>query len=479
MRKNHLLGGVAAALTLCLTATSAHAGTSLDLLKRLHDKGILTDDEYAALVQEEQADEAKAATAVPAAAPAPAMEQAQNALDSKHLVTMTDSGIGLNVGPATITFSGSVNGFYVYDSPATPTATTSVVGGLAGVGANGASAVRNGLLPGYFKIDVASKQDGWDIGAHFGMYPGINSTAWGALGANNGGQPTAFATPGIDFREVNMTIGRQGYGQLLIGREIGLFGSEGILNDMTLLSVGSTGGNVAPGNTSLGRIGIGYIYTDFQPQITYTSPKLDGFQASFGVFQPLDSLTSGYAESNSQPQFQGKITYDGAFGGVKLRAWLSGITQKHQDFNGNGNWVGSYTGQGLDTGGKVTAGPLTLVGYYYTAKGLGTEAFGLFDTASNGNARKSSGYYVQAMVNWHKWSVGASYGASFLRYANAADALANPDLLDRNDSTVGQIRYGLTSWVTLLGEYTHTQQVAHNGNEASSDALAFGGILFF
>jgi hypothetical protein len=30
-----------------------------------------------------------------------------------------------------------------------------------------------------------------------------------------------------------------------------------------------------------------------------------------------------------------------------------------------------------------------------------------------------------------------------------------------------------------VGEYTHTRSTAHNGNEASSDALAVGGIVFF
>jgi hypothetical protein len=44
---------------------------------------------------------------------------------------------------------------------------------------------------------------------------------------------------------------------------------------------------------------------------------------------------------------------------------------------------------------------------------------------------------------------------------------------------VGQVRYGLTSWVTLIGEYVSAKAVAHNGNSAKSDTLALGGILFF
>ncbi|MFX8605124.1 hypothetical protein ABTM12_20070, partial [Acinetobacter baumannii] len=81
-------------------------------------------------------------------APAPAAAPAESA----RLVHATESGVGLEVGPATIRFSGSVNGFYVHDAPAKASATTAVVGGVAGVGPNGSSAVRNGLLPGFLKV---------------------------------------------------------------------------------------------------------------------------------------------------------------------------------------------------------------------------------------------------------------------------------------------------------------------------------------
>ncbi|MBD3728219.1 MAG: porin [Sphingomonadales bacterium] len=468
MLSKYMLRGAVAAVALCATTTPALAGSNEALLKRLHEKGILSDEEYSELMAEEQA-----AQKAP-----PPMASAEGALDSSRVVRMTDSGIGLEVGPATIKFSGSVNGFYVHDNPDTPSATTAVTGGIASVGTSNSSAVRNGLLPGFLKVDVTTVQEGLNIGAHFGMYPGINSTAWGTLGANNGGQPTALATAGIDFRQTYMTIGNSSLGEFKIGRDIGLFGSEGILNDITLLSSGTPGGNVAPGNTTLGRIGVGYIYTDFQPQITYTSPSFSGLQVSAGVFQPLMSLTAP-TQTNSAPGFQGKVTYDGKFGGIATRLWVSGITQKHNTVGAGTGGLVSYTGSGIDMGGKVTAGPITATGYYYTAKGLGTTVLNLLDTDAFGNPRKSDGFYGQVMASFGKISVGGSYGESSLKYANAADAAANPTLLDKNSSWVGQARYGLTSWVTLIGEYVHSKAEAHNGNEASSDAIAFGGILFF
>jgi len=461
MRRKGLLGGAALALAL-VTSTPAMAGTTADLLKRLHEKGILTDEEYQELLKG-QGEEV-------AAAPAPAPVAVDDG--GRPAVRVAESGIGLEVGDVTLKFSGSVNGFYVHDNGDTPSATNAVTGGVATVGGN-SSAVRNGLLPGFLKVDVTTNQGGWDVGAHFGMYPGINSVSYAGGGANSGGNPRALQTSGIDFRQTYLTFGRPGFGEVKIGRDIGLFASEQILNDITLLASGTPAGNVAPSNTTLGRIGTGYIYSDWLPQITYTTPSFGGLQGSIGIFEPMQSLT-GSDESNKQPGFHAKITYDAKFGDVATRLWVAGLTQKHNVIAGP-----DYTGSGWDAGAKVTFGPLTVVGTYYDASGLGTTALNLFDTDGLGNKRDSHGFYLQGLATFGKFSVGGSYGESNLDYANAADALANPTLVDKNSSWVGQVRYGLTSWVTLLGEYVTTKSEAHNGNEASSDAIALGAILFF
>jgi hypothetical protein len=463
MARKVLLGSAAMALMFAVGATPAMAaGTTAQLLKRLHEKGILSDEEYQELLKEDEA---------PAPAAAPATVAATTA-EGKRIVTTTDSGVGLQIGDVTLKVSGSVNGFYVHDNGDAPGPGRVVTGGVATVGGD-SSAVRNGLLPGYLKFDVTTTQGGWDVGAHFGMYPGINSVSYVGGGANSGGNPRGLQTAGIDFRQTFLTFGRPGFGEVKIGRDIGLFGSEQILNDITLLSSGTPSGNVAPSNTTLGRIGVGYIYTDLQPQITYTTPGFSGFTASVGIVEPLSSLT-GPEEANKQPGFQAKIVYDGKVGGLGARVWPAGITQKHNVIGGP-----DYTGSGFDTGAKLTFGPVTLVGTYYDASGLGTTALNLFDTDGLGHKRDSHGFYLQGLTTFGKFSLGGSYGESNLDYANSADALANPTLVSKNGSWVGQLRYGLNGWVTLLGEYVHTRSEAHNGNEASSDAIAAGAILFF
>lgn len=479
-RLGKLLVATGAAALMCGAATPAMAQDATDeLLLRLKEKGILTSDEYDALVARKSSQ--AAAQAAPAATGAPTVnaqvaqgeatqQAAAERLDDKKMVRMTDSGVGLQIGDVALKFSGSVNGFYVHDSGDRATAANTVAGGLATVG-DDSSSIRNGLLPGFLKVDVTSTQGGWDVGAHFGLYPGINSNL-GNAGANGGGSPAALQTSGIDARQTYLTFGRASFGEVKIGRDIGLFGSDAILNDITLLAVGTAAGNAAPSNTSLGRIGLGYIYTDFQPQITYSSPKFSGFQVSGGIFQPL--TTVGLSEVNDAPGFQGKVTYDmvPTDGGFGLHAWASGLIQKHDATA----LLPSYTGRALDVGAKLSYSNASLTGYYYTGSGVGTIGLFLLATDAAGRKRDSDGFYVQGTLGFGKFTAGASYGQSTLDRANGEAVSA---LVRKNSSWVGQLRYGLTSWVTLVGEYTHTMSKAHNGNDADSDALAAGAILFF
>lgn len=453
--KRKWLAATAMAMAMFGAAAPARADTTDDLLLRLKEKGILTDDEYQALSHRKAAEPA-------AAAPSASW------LDDQKVVRATASGVGMQIGGVSLKFAGQINGFYVHDSGDSAIPSHNVVGGLATVGTK-SSSIRNGLLPGFLRIDATTTQGGWDVGAHFGIYPGINSVLTSG-GANSGGTPQALATSGIDFRQTYLTFGRAGFGEVKIGRDIGLFGQEAILNDITLFSVGTAAGNSAPSNTSLGRIGLGYIYTDFQPQITYTTPKIGGFQAAIGAFQPL--VTIGNAEINKTPGFQAKVTYDLVAGGVKGHFWLNGISQRHDGVGG----APSYTGRGFDVGTKLSFGSAGLVGYYYGGSGIGTTGLFILSTDALGRKRDSDGFYVQGTYGIGKLTVGASYGESHLDLAKGE---VNPTLLDTNASWVGQVRYGLTDWVTLVGEYTHSRAKAHGGNRATSDALATGAILFF
>ena len=58
---------------------------------------------------------------------------------------------------------------------------------------------------------------------------------------------------------------------------------------MTLLGVGAPGSTTGGGNTTLGRIGTGFMYADWQGQIAYTTPNMNGLQLTVGIAQPWDA----------------------------------------------------------------------------------------------------------------------------------------------------------------------------------------------
>src|SRR6266702_5088343 len=234
--------------------------------------------------------------------------------------------IGLKAGAWDLSFSGNVNGFATWNS--CDSSATLVRGGLAcnnpPPGGGKEQAIESGLLPSALVFGAKSRQAGWDIGWTIGFYPGITSSATckHGIGAST-----------IDARQNFLTFGDKGWGTVKVGRDIGLFGSDAILSDMTLLGVGSGGGAFPTGNTTLGRIGVGYIYTDWIPQISYSSPKYGGFQYSAGVFQGMDLFNfSGLASSatatgHDQPGLQAKGSYEWT-GTIGAKAWASALSQK-------------------------------------------------------------------------------------------------------------------------------------------------------
>jgi predicted porin len=397
-------------------------------------------------------------------------------------MTRAVAGIDVNAGDWKIDFSGNVNAFYV-GSQCDNGANTTVTGGLACTGDHSA-AVRNGLLPAALVFSATSRQADFDIDVTVGFYPGINSSA--AAGVNGAGQPSALATPGIDARQVYFTFGDASWGTVKMGRDIGLFGKDAILDDMTLLGVGSAGANSAPGNTSLGRIGIGYIYTDWEPQITYTTATYNGFSGSIGLFQPLD--TAGYNSHNSpQIQIGGNFAWgDPKSDALSGKVWIDVVNQKLRDDSAaaaQDALIGkatSFTGTGVDGGVKIDVAGFEGVLYGYTGKGVGTTGLFILATSALGDTRKSDGGYVQGTYKMGKLKLGLSYGLSELKLADDERATQNVNnLVKRNSSGVLGLYYSLTKSITLVGEAMDTKAEAWNGNSATEKDYALGGILFF
>jgi predicted porin len=400
------------------------------------------------------------------------------------LAASAAGAVDITSGDWKFSVDGNVNVHYIYSSCQSATSAEAVAGGLACTGsATGSSVsnVGNGLLPAALTFGISTTQDGYDIAAHFGLYPGIATNDGGSpnLQEVKGDSNTALGTTGLDVRQVYLTFGNKDIGTFTFGRNFGLFGFDAIINDMTIPGVGVAGSasSANPANTTLGSIGFGYLYTDTLAQMNYTTPDFSGFNATIGIFDPLNSLSDGNNQPKKAPGFHGKITYTQKYDDMKFYASATFINQKQDALLGATPI--EYNSTGFDIFGKFAVSGFEVDASYYHGNGMGTTA--LFDAGSDGlgNARKSDGYLIQGTYTFGAVKLGVNYGVSKLDFANGADSTTNPTLVQENSKVTGGVYYSLTKNLMLLGEVSSVKAQAHNDNENKSTNVNFGAFLSF
>ena len=384
-----------------------------------------------------------------------------------------NAGITIPAGDWTVDLGGNVNAFYTHTSNS---------------GASNAKAtntVQTGLLPSALGIGAKTRQNDLDIAFQFTFFTGSDS----------GGQ-TSGGSNSLNIRQAFMTVGDASWGSVKFGRDLGIYGSDAILSDMTLLGVGSAaGGN---GTSTLGRIGSGYMYADWIGQIAYTSPNFNGFQVAGALTQ---GWTNGADKTNSNLGFQGKVTYDFAANDVTGRVWVSGISQKHEGAaavagtaavqptfgvastqltpfvpaTAGSAAVASYTSKGFDVGGKVAYSGAELVGYYYDGEGLSGSHGAVNGLLFNaGSKTQDSGGYVQATfkVPGIGTKLGASWGGSYSTAAGAATEFSN-------EAWIVGAYHPLTKSLNLVAEYNDQEYGLDNATKTKAKTVSLGAIMFF
>jgi hypothetical protein len=388
-------------------------------------------------------------------------------------------------------FSGNVNAFLVYTDPKCNTGPCDFLGQHITAAENGkASAIRTGLLPAFATFEAKGKEGGVDLGVHFGFAPQIQNA--GGVHDNFGNGTQAGAQ--IDMRQVYLTAGGT-WGQVLAGREIGLYQRNNILNDMTLFGVGVAGGTGfgAGGGTTLGRIGYGYVYPNFVAQMTYSSPSTSPAQISIGLFDPSAiGGAAGYTQTKI-PRVETELTWTGHFGATtteapkgsdKVMVFVSGEWQHASTPVADASVSkDSYGGAG---GVRADFSGLSLVGSGFYGKGIGDIL--MFDSGDEidnaGELRNSYGFIGQAefQPTGTQWKFGASYGENDLKQTSDDDATFGTDnapFLKKNSAIVGSITYLWTKSLRWVAEYTYTKSTSHDGAEATSNQGALGMMLFF
>lgn len=390
------------------------------------------------------------------------------------MYSTANAGIVIPAGDWTLDIGGVVNAYYTN----TRGTGSAVVGGLGGPNSSGErneSNITTGLLPNYLSVSGKSRQNDLDIAFTISINPGASTVAGGDQGANQ------------ENRQAFMTIGDASWGSVKLGKDLGIFASDAILNDMTLLGVGGGAGLLAGNPTTLGRIGTGFMYADWKSQVAYTSPNFDGFQFTAGVTQAWNAqsadlnatsaVTNASATSTgrggAQPAFEGKASYAWT-GPVAGKVWTSAISQKVEGLTGASADDRAYA---WDVGTNVNAGPYGLTAYYYDGKGIGRTIQLLDGFDTTGRRRDSNGGYVQATYSLPTATkLGVSYGQSKLDRNSGETATA---LVEKNEMWTVGAYHPLTKSVNLVAEYSDVKAEAQNGAEGKSRTVSAGAILFF
>jgi predicted porin len=381
--------------------------------------------------------------------------------------SVANAGITWDAGEWTVDMNGNVNAFAIINDSSD---TEMAVGGLANTKSNDdtAASINTGLLPSWLGFTATTRQNDIDTSVTISFQPGASVT--GGLGG--GGAE--------EHRQAFLTFGDKSWGSVKVGKDLGIFGSTAILNDMTLLGVGSQGlvGTAGGTTTTLGRIGTGYIYADWNGQIAYTTPNMNGLSLTLGVMQPWNSTASSAisdASSGSTDTFgfqgQGSYSWTGDFAG---KVWAGFFQQEVTGLTGDA----STDATAFEVGVSATVANINLVAYGYSGEGVGTTALLRDGFDATGSKRDSDGGYVQATyVIPTGTKLGVSWGTSKLD-DNAADA--GDSLVKENEMLTVGAYHPLTKHLNLVAEYSHVEAKAHDTvSDAESDIFSVGAILFF
>ena len=400
--------------------------------------------------------------------------------------------IDFKAGAWDLSLTGNVNAFATYTVCGVSNDT--VAASIACTKAKDAPntfAIESGLLPSAFVFTGKTRAYDLDVSATIGLYPGLHV----ADTPSGNGPGTGQGTFSMDVRQAFLTFGDKSWGTVKLGKDLGLFASDVILSDMTLLGVGggTAGAQVRNHNVTIGHIGTGYIYADWIPQVAYISPKFGGLQVSVAAieaFQMQTDLNQTLSpvnitqKTNQTPAAQAKVTYD--FGGPYAgRFWLGGFYQNTKASAPPTNpSLDSYAGE---AGIKGNAGGLGAMAYGYAGKGIGTILIGTLAAAGPNAAgdgfegRNSYGWLGQLtyQIPGTKLRPGVSWGMSYLGQAGIG-ANADPNVLVHwNAMGTAALFYAATDTLTLVAEYDHQRSRSWAGGTANSNSFALGGILFF
>jgi Gram-negative porin len=117
------------------------------------------------------------------------------------------------------------------------------------------------------------------------------------------------------------------WGGLLFGRALALFSRGAISLDFNYQHGNGLGYpcNADGGGPTCGMVGYGVVFAGFNPQLTYNTPDLGGFQLSVGLFDP--SNAPGKLERTPLPRLESEVIFEKKFRKGLIHVFVNGFYQ--------------------------------------------------------------------------------------------------------------------------------------------------------
>ncbi len=322
-----------------------------------------------------------------------------------------------------------------------------------------------GFLPNYIGFNFGKKIDDLTVGGRSSFWVRISDSD-----VIRSGETAQLGTEtGIDVRQFYGTIDGD-FGQILVGKDFGLFQRSIILGDELLIGYGQTSdtlGLVDGGNVSFGNIATGYTYPFPKSQITYRSKAHNGFQLAAGIMDPNKSAADS---EESAPRFEAELT----FAGEMFSANLSGMTQSSDGDT-------DVDSHGFAGGVKFKSGGFALGLSAFSAEGIAAVT-GL-DQLITEEANEVEGYLVQASYTTGATRFVISHGNSESDndtvLAGALDAASSTGIDAEYENNAIGIFHSINSNLILVGEYNRTTVDLGGAEIEENDTIALGAVVTF
>ncbi|WP_282343267.1 MULTISPECIES: porin [Pseudomonas] len=324
------------------------------------------------------------------------------------------------------------------------------------------SRVKMGFLPNWLGFNFGKQVDDLKLGGRASFWVTINDS-------ETNGTDTA-----IDVRQFYGTVSNPEWGEVLVGKDFGLFSRSNIFLDELLAGYGNvsdTLGLVDGTGVSFGNIGTGYPYPFPTSQITYRNNNLaEGLRVAVGIMDPVDTNDDSAVGKSYQeePRLESEVSYQFQLGGSTIYTWINGGYQTSENTD---DTVDDVTSKGLGYGVQAK-----MAGFSVTASGFQAKGINPFFTNNAGEATlreiDSDGYLLQGSYTWGKNRLALSYGKT------EDDGNGLGSAADYETRGIAYFRT-INDNLKLVAEYNQYQIDGEDGSglDEDTDTLAVGAVL--